>query len=53
MSTCFIGYTKVFDWIITNCGMLLEGNTGPSYLSPEVPICGQEATIRTMYGTTD
>ena len=26
-------------WIITNCGKLLDGNTRPSYLSPEKPVC--------------
>ena len=26
-------------WIMTNCGKLLGGNTRPSYLSPEKPVC--------------
>ena len=40
-------------WIMTNYGKFLDGNTRPSYLSPEKPECGQEATVRTLSGTTD
>ena len=32
---CFIYYAKAFVWVMTNCGKLLDGNTRPSYLSPE------------------
>ena len=35
-----------------NCGKLLKKR--PSYPSPEKPVyAGQEATVRTLYGTTD
>ena len=35
-----------------NCGKLLKRR--PSYPSPEQPVyAGQEATVRTLYGTTD
>ena len=35
-----------------NCGKLLKRQ--PSYPSPEKPVyVGQEATVRTLYGTTD
>ena len=30
-----------------------DGSTRPPYLSPEPPICRQEATVRTRHGTTD
>ena len=42
-------------WIITNCGKLLkeEGNTRPSYLSPEKTVCGSRSNVRTGHGTTD
>ena len=32
-----------------------DGNTRPSYLSPEKSVCrsGQDATVRTGHGTTD
>ena len=31
-------------WITTNCGNLLKrGNTRPSYLSPEKPVCGSRS----------
>ena len=30
-----------------------DGNTRPSYLSSEKPVCCQEATLRTLYGTPD
>ena len=29
------------------------GNTRPPYLPPEKPVAGQEATVRTGYGTMD
>ena len=37
---CFIDYVKAFVWIITNWKTLRVGNTRPSYLSPEKPVCG-------------
>ena len=41
-------------WITTNCGKFLkDGNTGPPDLLPEKPVSGQEATVRTVHGTTD
>ena len=42
-------------WITTNCGKSSrDGNTRPPDLPPEKSVCaGQEATIRTGYGTTD
>ena len=53
---CFIAYAKVFDL----CGSqqtvensLRDGNTRPPSLSPEKPYIGQEATVRTIHGTTD
>jgi len=30
-----------------------DGNARIFYLSPEKPVCSQEATVRTLYGTTD
>ena len=30
-----------------------DGNARIFYLSPEKPLCSQEATVRTLYGTTD
>ena len=41
-------------WIITNCGKLLEMGI-PDHLShlPRNLYAGQEATVRTLYGTTD
>ena len=32
---------------------LRDGNSRPPYLSPEKPVCCQEATVRTRYGTMD
>ena len=44
ISACFINYTKVFLWIMTNCGKLLGNeNTGSSYLSPKKPVCGSRS----------
>ena len=41
-------------WILTNCGRSYgDGNTRPSYLSPRNLYVGQQATDRTLYGTTD
>ena len=41
-------------WNMTNCGKLQrDGNTRPSYLSPEKPDASQKATVRTLYGTTE
>ena len=41
-------------WIITNCGKLLEMGI-PDHLTdlPRNLCAGQEATVRTLYGTTD
>ena len=30
-----------------------DGNTRPSYLCPEKPVCESRTTVRTLYGTTD
>ena len=30
-----------------------DGNTRTSYLSPEKPVCGSRARVRTLYGKTD
>ena len=32
---------------------LRDGNIRPPYLSPEKPVAGQEATLRTRHGTMD
>ena len=32
---------------------LRDGNTRPSYLSPEKPVCGSRSNSRTLNGTTD
>ena len=32
---------------------LRDGNSRPPYLSPEKPVCCQEATVRTRHGITD
>ena len=51
---CFIDSAKAFDWITINCGKLLE-----RYEYHHLTCClrnlyvGQEATVRTLYGTTD
>ena len=39
-------------WIITNYGKLLVGNTRPSYLSPEKPVCRSRRN-RALHGATD
>ena len=39
-------------WIVTNYGKLLDGNTRPSSLSPEKPVCGSRRN-RTLLGATD
>ena len=38
---CFIDYTKAFDCVVHNklWKIFRDGNTRPSYLSPEKPIC--------------
>ena len=41
-------------WIITNCGKLLKRwEYRPSYCLLRILFAGQEATVRTQYGTTD
>ena len=41
-------------WITTNWKILKrDGNMRPPYLPPEKPVAGQEATVRTEYGTMD
>ena len=48
---CFIDYAKAFDCVDHNKFVeysLRDGNTKPLYL-----YAGQEATVRTLYGTTD
>ena len=30
-----------------------DGNTRPPSLSPEKPVCSQEATVKILHGTTD
>ena len=52
---CFINYAKAFDvWIMTNCGKLLVMGI-PDHFTCLLRnlYMGQEATIRTLYGTTD
>ena len=50
---CFIDYTKAFDCVDHNKPwktLKRDGNTRPSYLSPEKP-AGQEAAVRILYET--
>ena len=52
---CFIDYAKALTvWITTNCRKFLKMET-PDHLTCLVRIlyAGQEATVRTGYGTTD
>ena len=51
---CFIEYMKAFDCVgqQTVENSTRDGNTRPPYLSPEKPE-GQEATVRTRYGTIE
>ena len=48
-------YAEVFDYVDPNklWKILRDGKTRPPYLSPEKPVSGQEATVRTKLGTTD
>ena len=48
-------YAEVFDYVDPNklWKILRDGKTRPPYLSPEKPVSGQEATVRTERGTTD
>ena len=48
---CFIDYTKVFVWITTNCGRFLKRWEYQRNLRNWY--AGQEATVRTLRGTTD
>ena len=52
---CFIDYAKAFDCVANNklWKILRDGNTRPSYLSPEKSVCTSKATVRTGHGTTD
>ena len=53
---CFNDYDKAFDCVDYNkLWKILKrvGNTRPPYLPPEKPVAGQEATVRTGYGTMD
>ena len=52
---CFIDYAKAFDCASKQTVENFErdGNTRPSYLPPEKPVCSQEATVRTGYRTMD
>ena len=54
---CFIDYIKAFDCVDHNklWKILRDGNTRPPDLPLEKSVCrsGQEATVRTGYGTTD
>ena len=43
---CFIDYTKAFDCVDHNKlwkTLIRDGNTRPSYLSPEKPVCGSRS----------
>ena len=53
---CFIDYTKAFTvWITTNCGKFLKTMGRPDHLTCLLInlYAGQEATVRTVHGTTD
>ena len=51
---CFTDYTKAFVWITANCEKFLKRwSTRSPYLSPEKEYASQEATVRTIHGTTD
>ena len=54
MYFCFIDYAKAFDCVDHNKleNSSRNGNTRPLYLPPEKS-AGQEATVRSGYGTTD
>ena len=51
---CFIDCVKTFVWITANCEKFLKRwSTRSPYLSPEKEYASQEATVRTIHGTTD
>ena len=52
---CFIDYAKAFDCVDHNKleNSERDGNTRPPSLSPEKPVCSQEATVKILHGTTD
>ena len=50
---CFINYTNAFVWIKTNCGKLFKETGLPDHLTCLLRNLGQEATVKTLYGTTD
>ena len=52
ISFCFTDYTKAFVWITTNCRKFSEMGRHLTCLLRKL-YAGQEATIRTWYGTTD
>ena len=52
---CFINYTKAFDCVDHKKTVRIsqrDGNTRPSYLSPEKPVRGSRSNS-SLYGTTD
>ena len=55
ISFCFIDYAKAFDCVDHNklWKILRDGNTRPPDLPLEKLYAGQEATVRTVHGTTD
>ena len=53
---CFNDYAKSFDCVdYSKLWKILkkDGNMRPPYLLPEKPVAGQEAIVRTRYGTMD
>ena len=53
---CFISYTQAFDYVDHDKlwkALKRDGNTRPSYCLLRNLYEGQEATVRTLYGTTD
>ena len=50
-----IGYAKAFDYVDHNKleNSERDGNTRPSDLPLEKPVCRSEATVRTGHGTKD
>ena len=52
---CFIDYKKAFVWITTNCRKFLKemGVLGHLVCFLRNLYASQEATVRTLYGTTD
>ena len=53
---CFFDYAKAFNYVDHNKLWKIfsrDGNTRPSCLPPEKPVCRLKATVRNGHGTTD